>query len=191
VPHGRRRVKRAGSGAANRHPGPTGRAVSAWLAASPHAVDMSGMTGPRNLYPQSEGPFWDEVPGRIPDHGDPGVRTVSGRQDQVDIAAYDGDRSLVAVLSFGVDRSFAQPVSPVWVITRPDALRRGWATRLYAHAERLGFDMEAASDDSLADSLMTPDGYDFMLGRRARRGTYPAPGGLSARAVTESAPRGR
>lgn len=120
------------------------------------------------LYPQSDGPWWDEVPAEIPERGMPGVRAVIERDDYVAIAGYEGSGELVAVLTFGLDRSRAQPISGTWTVTRPDARRRGWATRLYALATSLGYDMEAAEEDDLVDALLTPDGYDFMVGRRAK-----------------------
>ena len=36
--------------------------------------------------------------------------------------------------------------------------------------EEAGIDIEAGSDFMLTDGTMTPDGYDFQRGRRAKRG---------------------
>jgi hypothetical protein len=127
------------------------------------------MSGPTSLYPQSEGPYWDEVPKYFPRKGKPGLRLVRQKPDYVGMAAYDSAGALVAVLTFGLDYAFAQPIDTIWLVTRPEARRAGWATKLYAFAQDQGFDMEAASDGSLERGELTPDGYDFMIGRRAKR----------------------
>lgn len=51
----------------------------------------------------------------------------------------------------------------------PDHRRRGHATALYAAISEAGIDVEAASDVSLREGLMTPLGYAFQVGRRRKR----------------------
>lgn len=46
--------------------------------------------------------------------------------------------------------------------------RQGFATRLYAAANAAGIDVEKGSRTSLATGLMTPLGYAFFAGRRAK-----------------------
>lgn len=46
--------------------------------------------------------------------------------------------------------------------------RQGHATRLYQAIQEAGIDVEAASDTSLREGLMTPLGYAFQVGRRNR-----------------------
>jgi len=120
------------------------------------------------LWLQSEGPHWDELPEYYRAVGEPGIRLIHEKTDHVGIAAYDEEHALVGVLDFSLNFKYAQPIEQVWLITRPDARRRGWATRLYKFAQSCGFDMEAASDGSLINGLLTPDGYDFMVGRRRK-----------------------
>ena len=141
------------------------------------------MPDPTNLYPQSEGPYWDEVPRYFPRRGQPGLHVVRRQADYLALGAYDEQGALVAVLTFGLDQNFAQPIDTIWLVTRPQARRQGWATKLYRFAAELGFEMEAASDGSLERGEMTPDGYDFMVGRRAKAG------GRRARPAEKTAPR--
>jgi GNAT superfamily N-acetyltransferase len=48
--------------------------------------------------------------------------------------------------------------------------RRGYATMLYEAMEAAGVDVEAGSDASLREGLITPLGYAFQIGRRRKRG---------------------
>lgn len=62
---------------------------------------------------------------------------------------------------------FSPPLLDVEVV--PEQRRKGWATRLYAEIAAVGIDVEAGSDRSLADGLLTPLGYAFQVGRRAKK----------------------
>jgi GNAT superfamily N-acetyltransferase len=50
----------------------------------------------------------------------------------------------------------------------PAHQRKGYATRLYAAASAAGIDVEKGSRTSLATGSMTPLGYAFFAGRRAK-----------------------
>lgn len=50
----------------------------------------------------------------------------------------------------------------------PAHRRQGLATRLFQAISAAGIDVEAASDYSLEQNLMTPLGYAFQVGRRRR-----------------------
>lgn len=46
--------------------------------------------------------------------------------------------------------------------------RQGHATRLFAEIEAAGYDMESGSNHSLATGMLSPLGYAFHVGRRAK-----------------------
>ena len=46
--------------------------------------------------------------------------------------------------------------------------RQGHATRLFAEIEAAGYDVESGSNQSLATGMLSPLGYAFQAGRRAK-----------------------
>jgi len=128
------------------------------------------MTSPAEpeLYPQTDGPLWEDVSKFIRRHGDPGVRLDETDEVGTTVVAYNSFRELVGVLLVTMNYTIADEIAGIWVVVRPDSRRAGWGTRMYQCAIEAGIDIEAGSDLMLADGTMTPDGYDFQRGRRAK-----------------------
>jgi len=123
------------------------------------------------LQPPGDGPVWEDVSKFIPRRGEAGVRAHSRDESGADIVAYDERGHLVGVLSliFTDDELPSSTIAGQWVVVRDDARRRGWASKLYQYAHSVGIEVESGSDLSLSSGDMTRDGYDFMIGRRAKR----------------------
>ena len=130
------------------------------------------MTSPTEpgLYPQADGPLWEDVSKFIRRRGDPGVHLVESDEEGATIVAYNSSRQLVGVLLVEMSDIVPGEIAGIWVVVRPDSRRRGWGSRMYQCAIEAGIDIEAGSDFMLTDGTMTPDGYDFQVGRRAKRG---------------------